>query len=196
MSKFQEPPGLNRPRPTPSRLALVNESSILVLPIHSVVGSLCFWESFFLLSIWLRIYFLFSLLVFKGIYHCWKYCLFFPGDSSKWRLQPGREKTSALRATFEPYRWQHGISCTRCSRRSCEEVTQMAVGQSQWDPILGQVHHLFRADFSGDWDVHWWYDLDFDPWPNHATKVTKSQDHSYGWAKSISRHERKPWLKP
>ena len=21
------------------------------------------------------------------------------------------------------------------------------------------------AYFSGDWDVHWGYDLDFDPWP-------------------------------
>ena len=23
----------------------------------------------------------------------------------------------------------------------------------------------FRTYFSGDWDVHWGYDLDFDPWP-------------------------------
>ena len=23
--------------------------------------------------------------------------------------------------------------------------------------------------FSGDWDVHWGYDLDFDPWPNRQT---------------------------
>ena len=42
--------------------------------------------------------------------------------------------------------------------------TNMAVGQNQWyhfgvgaPPIL--------VYFSGDWDVHWGYDLDFDPWP-------------------------------
>ena len=41
----------------------------------------------------------------------------------------------------------------------------MAVGQNQWynfgvgaPPIL--VH------FSGDWDVHWGYNLAFDPWPH------------------------------
>ena len=44
-------------------------------------------------------------------------------------------------------------------------VTQMAVGQNQWyhfgvgaPPIL--------VYFSGDWDVHWGYDLGFDPWPD------------------------------
>ena len=41
----------------------------------------------------------------------------------------------------------------------------MALGQNQWyhfgvgaPPILSY--------FSGDWDVHWGYDLAFDPWPN------------------------------
>ena len=24
---------------------------------------------------------------------------------------------------------------------------------------------IFRTYFGGDWDVHWGYDLDFDPWP-------------------------------
>ena len=40
----------------------------------------------------------------------------------------------------------------------------MAVGQNRWyhfgvgaPPIL--------VYFSGDWDVHWGYDLDLDPWP-------------------------------
>ena len=47
--------------------------------------------------------------------------------------------------------------------RACH-ATHMAVGQNQWyhfgvgaSPIL--------VYFSGDWDVHWGYDLDFDPWP-------------------------------
>ena len=28
------------------------------------------------------------------------------------------------------------------------------------------MHHPFSRDFSGDWDVHWGYDVDFDPQPN------------------------------
>ena len=24
---------------------------------------------------------------------------------------------------------------------------------------------IVEPNFSGDWDVHWGYDLDFDPWP-------------------------------
>ena len=28
----------------------------------------------------------------------------------------------------------------------------------------------FRTYFSGDWDVHWGYDLDFHPWPTHDLK--------------------------
>ena len=28
----------------------------------------------------------------------------------------------------------------------------------------GEFTH-FGTYFSGDWDVHWGYDLDFDPWP-------------------------------
>ena len=46
---------------------------------------------------------------------------------------------------------------------------KMAVGQNQWyhfgvgaPPILGYL--------SGDWDVHWGYDLDFDPWPNRGMR--------------------------
>ena len=31
---------------------------------------------------------------------------------------------------------------------------------------VGQNHLVgFRTDFSGDWDAHWGYDFDFDPWP-------------------------------
>ena len=25
--------------------------------------------------------------------------------------------------------------------------------------------------YSGDWDVHWGYDLAFDPWPLHSTRA-------------------------
>ena len=45
-----------------------------------------------------------------------------------------------------------------------DPLFNMAVGQKQWyyfrigaPPIL--------VYFGGDWDVHWGYDLDFDPWP-------------------------------
>ena len=40
--------------------------------------------------------------------------------------------------------------------------------QNQWDPsfgVFGELATHFRTYFSGDWDVHWGYDLDFDPWP-------------------------------
>ena len=30
---------------------------------------------------------------------------------------------------------------------------------------IGEFTTHFRTDFSGDWDVHWGYGLDFDPWP-------------------------------
>ena len=29
--------------------------------------------------------------------------------------------------------------------------------------LAGEFTTHFRTDFSGDWDVHWGYDLDFDP---------------------------------
>ena len=32
-------------------------------------------------------------------------------------------------------------------------------------PLWGKCATHFRTYFSGDWDVHWGYDLDFDPWP-------------------------------
>ena len=31
--------------------------------------------------------------------------------------------------------------------------------------LVGEFTTHFRTHFSGDWDVHWGYDLDFDPWP-------------------------------
>ena len=42
----------------------------------------------------------------------------------------------------------------------------MAVGQHQWYPFgVGEFTTHVSQDFSGDWDVHWGYDLGFDPWP-------------------------------
>ena len=50
---------------------------------------------------------------------------------------------------------------------------KMAVGQNQWyhfgvgaPPIL--------VYFSWDWDVHWGYDLDFDPWPSGGSHARDS----------------------
>ena len=31
--------------------------------------------------------------------------------------------------------------------------------------LVGEFTTHFRTYFSGDWDVHWGYDLDFDPLP-------------------------------
>ena len=33
-------------------------------------------------------------------------------------------------------------------------------------PFWGRCTSLSRTYLSGDWDVHWGYDLDFDPWPH------------------------------
>ena len=30
---------------------------------------------------------------------------------------------------------------------------------------VGEFTTHFRTYFTGDWDVHWWYDLALDPWP-------------------------------
>ena len=32
--------------------------------------------------------------------------------------------------------------------------------------LVGRCTTHFRTYFSGDWDVYWGYDLDFDPWPH------------------------------
>ena len=32
--------------------------------------------------------------------------------------------------------------------------------------LVGEFTTLLRTYFSGDWDVDWGYDLDFDPWPD------------------------------
>ena len=42
----------------------------------------------------------------------------------------------------------------------------MAVGQNRFGiPFWGRCTIHFRTYFSGDWDVHWGYDLDLDPQP-------------------------------
>ena len=41
----------------------------------------------------------------------------------------------------------------------------MATGQNQWYHF-GVCAPPNLVYFSGDWDVHWGYDLDFDPWPH------------------------------
>ena len=46
-----------------------------------------------------------------------------------------------------------------------------------WDPILGSIGEFtthVRTDFSGEWDVHWGDDLDFDPGPE------QDQDSIFG----------------
>ena len=40
----------------------------------------------------------------------------------------------------------------------------MALGQNQWYHF-GVGAPAILVYVSGDWDVHWGYDLDFDPWP-------------------------------
>ena len=45
----------------------------------------------------------------------------------------------------------------------CLAVGQNRFGIPFW--LVGEFTTHFRTYFSGDWDVHWGYDLDFDPWP-------------------------------
>ena len=42
--------------------------------------------------------------------------------------------------------------------------SKLAVGQNQWYHF-GVGAPPLLVYFSGDWDVHCGYDLDFDPWP-------------------------------
>ena len=51
----------------------------------------------------------------------------------------------------------------RCKSRA--PFKEMAVGQNQ-GYHFGVSAPPILVYFSGDWDVHWGYDLDFDPWPN------------------------------
>ena len=48
------------------------------------------------------------------------------------------------------------LGCTSCGRRSIWLSKPMV-------PFWGRCSH-FLVSFSGDWDVHWGYDLAFDPW--------------------------------
>ena len=38
-------------------------------------------------------------------------------------------------------------------------------GSKPMVPFWGRCTTHFRTYSSGDWDVHWGYDLDFGPWP-------------------------------
>ena len=43
----------------------------------------------------------------------------------------------------------------------------MAVGQNQWHRFGAGAPPIFEPILVGiESDVHWGYDLDFDPWPN------------------------------
>ena len=46
-------------------------------------------------------------------------------------------------------------------------ICQMAAGQNQWYHFGVGAPPTF-VYLSGDWDVNWGYDLDFDPWPNRG----------------------------
>ena len=64
--------------------------------------------------------------------------------------------------------WPRRRSSTLCTwpRRSRESPLSW-LWLSIWDPSsgVGEFATHFETYFGGDWDVHWGYDLDFDPWP-------------------------------
>ena len=56
-------------------------------------------------------------------------------------------------------------------------------------PFWGRFTTHFRTYFSGDWDVHWGYDLDCDPWPGGcgATKMKLGQAAGFSLCSHIPR---------
>ena len=52
--------------------------------------------------------------------------------------------------------------------------------------IWGRCTTHFRTYFSGDWDVHWGYDLDFDPWPYGGKSQRVSQSEPEGRSLSFT----------
>ena len=45
---------------------------------------------------------------------------------------------------------------------------------------VGEFAH-FRTYFSGDWNIHWGYDLDFDPWPNGWSRLGSRAEEENRW---------------
>ena len=57
-----------------------------------------------------------------------------------------------------------------------EESTAVPTHVAQTNGIpfgVGTTH--FRTYFSGDWDVHWGYDLGFDPWPDASHQMEHTE---------------------
>ena len=50
-------------------------------------------------------------------------------------------------------------------RSSCGASSSWLWVQTVLVPFWARRTTHFRTYFSGYWDVHWGYDLDFDPWP-------------------------------
>ena len=46
--------------------------------------------------------------------------------------------------------------------------------------LVGEFTTHFGTYLSGDWDVHWGYDLDFDPWPNGLNWLGVVLCHPFG----------------
>ena len=79
-----------------------------------------------------------------------------------------------------PYIWPHqepsrvpvwGISLSH--NHICYIMAPcLAVGQNQWYQFgVGEFTTHFKNEFfRADWDVHWRYDLAFDPWPHTSRK--------------------------
>ena len=89
--------------------------------------------------------------------------------------------------------------CTKASaaaaslRREDVQTQFRAAAQTVSKPFLllknmGMGHNLclhvaILVYFSGDWDVHWGYDLDFDPWPYGPLLTLYSMGKEGLWAR-------------
>ena len=123
-----------------------------------------------------------------------------PGGGRKGRQQLQAVAASAARAAARGLhprglllgmrgRWGGGAKAW--GGRGLKEVAPKLDSATRWPWLskpMGSHFGGFGAPpilvLSGDWDVHWGHDLDFDPWP-HGMKVTSSP--GFGMKKETSR---------
>ena len=74
-----------------------------------------------------------------------------------------QRKAGSLQRVFLPY-GMRVCSAERVLLRGCSY--HVGGGKNHFDLRVGK----YPVPFSGDWDVHWWYDLTYDPWPGERRK--------------------------
>ena len=100
--------------------------------------------------------------------------ILFPGDLIKWREQFFHRDSRALFLAGQVVCSSQTSKCVAPfvshEDRNIRVVLEFSM-ESGSKPMgshfgVGEFNTHFRLYFSGDWDVHRGYDLDFDPWPH------------------------------